>query len=139
MAYTFTDHYRAPRLLLRVNAVLIGLGLGLLLLIYPRDLLVAAGITLGSAWTARIGGSALIGLGIGLLSAAAESDLQPASLLVATISNGAISISLLVAYFEGDMDALHPLGAAGLLVIFVVCLLTAVLSAPYIRRKARQY
>lgn len=139
MAYTFTDHYRAARLLLRANAVLIGLGLGLLLLIYPRDLLAAAGITLGSAWTARIGGSALIGLGIGLLSAAAQSDLQPASLLAATISNAAVSISLLIAYFEGEMEALHPLGAAGLLAIFFICLLTAVLSAPYIRRKGRQH
>ena len=139
MAYTFTDHYRAARLSLRVNAVLIGLGLGLLLLIYPRDLFMTAGITLGSAWTARIGGAALIGLGIGQLSAAAASDLPQASLLVAVISNGAISISLLIAYFEGDMVALHPFGVAGLLVIFVVCLLTAVLSAPHIRRKAGQY
>lgn len=139
MAYTFNDHYRLARLCLRVNAVLIGLGLGLLLLIYPRDLLMVSGITLGSAWTARIGGSALIGLGIGLLSASVETDLHPASLLAATISNGAISVSLLIAYFEGDMEALHPWGAAGLLVIFVLCLLTAVLSAPYIRRRAQQY
>ena len=50
MAYTFNDHYRAARLLLRVNAVTIGLGLGALLLVYPRDLLELAGITLGSAW-----------------------------------------------------------------------------------------
>ena len=139
MAYTFNDHYRVARLLLRVNAVLVGLGLGLLLLIYPYDLLVATGITPGSAWTARIGGGALIGLGIGLLSASTESDLQPAALLAATISNGAISLSLLVAYFEGDMEALHPLGGAGLLVIFIICLLTAVLSAPYIRRKTRRH
>lgn len=136
MAYTFTDHYRATRLCLRVNAVLIGLGLGLLLLIYPRDLFMTAGITLGTAWTARIGGGALIGLGIGLLSASMETDLHPATLLGAVISNGAISISLLIAYFEGDMEALHPLGTAGLLVIFVVCLLTAVLSTPHIRRRA---
>ena len=139
MAYTFTDHYRVARLLLRVNALLIGLGLGILLLIYPREQLAAAGITLGSAWIARIGGSALIGLGIGLLSAAAQPDLQPASLLAATISNAAILVSLLAAYFEGEMEGLHPWGAAGLMAIFFVCLLTAVLSAPYIHRKARQY
>ena len=139
MAYTFNDHYRAARLLLRVNAVTIGLGLGALLLVYPRDLLELAGITLGSAWAARIGGSALIGLGIGLLSAAAQAELQPAVLLAALISNSAMSISLLIAYFEGDLDALHPVGAGGLLVIFVICLLTAVLSVPYVRRKARQY
>ncbi len=138
MAYTFTDHYRTVRLFLRVNAVIIGLGLGLLLLIYPRDWLITAGIALGSAWTARLGGSALIGLGIGLLSASVEVDLHPAPLLAATISNGAISISLLIAYFEGEMEALHPLGAAGLLVVFVICLLTAVLSVPYIGRKAKQ-
>ena len=139
MAYTFTDHYRVARLLLRVNAVTIGLGLGLLLLIYPRDLLQAAGITLGSAWAARIGGSALIGLGIGLLSAAAQAELRPAVLLAALVSNGAISISLLIAYFEGDMDALHPVGAGALLVVFIICLLTAVLSIPFLNRKAKQY
>ena len=139
MAYTFNDHYRAARLLLRVNAVTIGLGLGALLLVYPRDLLELAGITLGPAWAARIGGSALIGMGIGLLSAAAQSELQPAVLLAALISNGAIAISLLIAYFEGDMDALHPVGAGGLLVIFIICLLTAVLSVPFIRRNVRQY
>ena len=139
MAYTFIDHYRTVRLFLRLNAVLIGLGLGLLLLIGPRDWLMAAGIALDSAWTARIGGSALIGLGIGLLSASVEADLHPASLLAATISNGAISVSLLIAYFQGEMEALPPLGAAALLVVFVVCLLTAVLSAPYIGRKAKQF
>ncbi len=139
MAYTFNDHYRAARLLLRVNGVIIGLGLGALLLVYPRDLLEAAGVTLGSAWAARIGGSALIGQGIGLLSAAAQSELRPAVLLAALISNGAISISLLISYLEGDMDALHPVGAGGLLVIFIICLLTAVLSVPYIRRNVRQY
>lgn len=139
MAYTFTDHYRAARLCLRINAVLIGLGLGLLLLIYPSDLFVTAGITLGSAWTARIGGSALIGLGIGQWSAAATADLPPAPLFATVICNSAIAVSLLIAYFEGEMAALHPLGNAGLLIIFVVCLLTAVLSAPHIRRKAGQY
>ena len=139
MAYTFTDHYRVARLLLRVNAVTIGLGLGVLLLICPRDLLEAAGITLGTAWTARIGGSALIGMGIGLLSAAAQAELRPAVLLASLVSNGAISISLLVAYLEGEMDALHPVGAGGLLVIFIICLLTAVLSVPFLNRKAKQY
>ena len=139
MAYTFTDHYRAARLCLRINAVLIGLGLGLLLLIYPSDLFTTAGITLGSAWTARIGGSALIGLGIGQLSAAATADLPPAPLFATVICNSAIAFSLLIAYFEGEMAELHPLGIAGLLIIFVVCLLTAVLSAPHIRRKAGQY
>ena len=110
MAYTFTDHYRPARLCLRVNAILIGLGLGLLLLVYPRELFVAAGVTLGSAWTARIGGGALIGLGIGLLAASMERDLHPAWLLAAIVGNGAIAISLLIAYFEGEMATLHPIG-----------------------------
>lgn len=138
MAYTFTDHYRAARLCLRVDAVLIGLGLGLLLLAYPRDLFAEAGITLGSAWTARVGGGALIGLGIGLLAASMESDLHPAWLLAAIAGNSAISISLLIAYFEGEMAALHPIGAGVLVIVFVVCILTVALSAPHIRRRASQ-
>ncbi len=138
MAYTFTDHFRAARLCLRVNAVLIGLGLGLLLLIYPRDLFLTAGITLGSAWTARIGGGALIGLGIGQLAAAMERELRQTSLLAAIVSNGAIAISLLLSYIEGEMTGLHPVGAGILVVIFVICLLTVVLSAPHIRQRATQ-
>ncbi len=138
MAYTFTDHFRAARLCLRVNAVLIGLGLGILLLIYPRDLFMTAGITLGSAWTARIGGGALIGLGIGQLAASMEGELRQTSLLAAIVSNGAIAISLLLSYFEGEMTGLHPVGAGILVGIFVICLLTVVLSAPHIRQRATQ-
>ena len=138
MAYTFTDHFRAARLCLRVNAVLIGLGLGLLLLIYPRDLFLTAGITLGSAWTARIGGGALIGLGIGQLAASMEGELRQTSLLAAIVSNGAITISLLLSYFEGEMKGLHPVGSGILVLIFVICLLTVVLSAPHIRQRATQ-
>ena len=138
MAYTFTDHFRAARLCLRVNAVLIGLGLGLLLLVYPRELFLTAGFTLGSAWTARIGGGALIGLGIGQLAATAEGELRQTSLLAAVVSNGAIAISMMLSYFEGEMKGLHPIGAAILVVIFVICLLTVVLSAPHIRHRATQ-
>lgn len=139
MAYTFTDHYRWARLCLRIHGMLIGIGLGLLLLVHPRDLLVSAGVAVGSEWTARVGGGALIGLGIGLLSASMERDLHPASLLGATISSSAISVSLLAAYLGGEMEGLHPVGAAGLLVIFVVCTLTAVLSAPFVRRRTGRY
>lgn len=139
MAYTFTDHYRTVRLFLRLNGIFVGLALGLLLLIYPRDWLSAAGIALGSAWTARIGGSALIGLGIGLLSASGESDLRPATLLAAMISNGAIAVSLLIAYVGGEMDSLHPLGALVLLLVFIICLLTAVLPIPYLRARTEEF
>ena len=138
MAYTFTDHYRTVRLFLRVNAVLIGLGLGLLLLFYPQDWLTAAGISLGSAWTARLGGGALIGLGICLLSASTEVDLRPAALLAAVISNAAIAISLLIAYFEGALNTLHPVGAVGILAVFTLCLLTAVLPIPYLRLQSHR-
>ncbi|MCB0116791.1 MAG: hypothetical protein R2873_05305 [Caldilineaceae bacterium] len=134
MAYTFTDHYRPVRLMMRVDGLVVGLGLGTLLLIYPVDLLMDLGFDAGDpAWPARVAGSALIGLGIGLFAASAEPELRAASLLTAMISNVLIAVSLLLAYFQGELSNLSPWGLLLLIVIFVTCLVTGVLPIPYMR------
>lgn len=134
MAYTFTDYYRTVRWVLRINGVVIGFGLGLLLLIYPEPLLARAGVEiLGADWTARIGGSSLVGMGLGLLLAAREPDVRLAILLMAIVSNAGIVITLLWAYLRGELQGLTAVGVAGLLVVFVVALLTAILPISYLR------
>jgi hypothetical protein len=134
VAYTFTDYYRTVRWVLRINGVVIGFGLGLLLLIYPEPILARAGVEiLGADWTARIGGSSLVGMGLGLLLAAGEPEVRLATLLMAILSNGGIVITLLWAYLQGELQGLTPLGVAGLLLIFAVGLMTAVLPIAYLR------
>lgn len=134
MAYTFTDHYRTVRMMLRVDGLVVGVGLGTLLLLYPVELLTDLGFAAGGpAWTARVGGSGLVGLGIGLISAANEPELRAASLLSAMLSNGLLAISLLFAYFQGELGNLSAWGVLLLILVFAVCLITAVLPIPYVR------
>jgi hypothetical protein len=134
MAYTFTDHYRTVRMILRVDGLVVGVGLGMLLLIYPVDLLSELGFAAsGPAWAARVGGSGLMGLGIGLIAAAHEPELRAASLLAAMVSNGLLALSLLFAYFQGELAELSAWGFLLLILLFVICLLTTVLPIPYVR------
>lgn len=134
MAYTFTDHYRAVRIILRIDGLVVGVGLGTLLLIYPTQLFTALGFAVSTiSWPARIGGSSLLGLGIGLIVASSEPELRVASLLAATFSNGLIALSLFIAYFQGEFAGLSPWGVLILLFVFVICLLTTVLPIPYVR------
>ncbi len=134
MAYTFIDHYRPIRTMLRVDGLVVGLGLGLLLLLHPVALLDALGLDAGSPLMSRLAGSALVGLGVGLLLAAAEADLAAGTLVAAIISNGLLAASLFVAYLAGDLSQLTLWGYLLLLLLFVVCLLSAVLPIPYLRQ-----
>jgi hypothetical protein len=134
MAYTFIDHYRPIRTMLRVNALVIGLGLGLVLLLHPVDLLLVLGFGMGSPLLSRLAGSALLGLGIGQLLAAAEADLRAGTLVAASVSNGLVAASLFVAYLSGELNGLTGWGYLVLILLFGVCLLTAVLPIPYLRQ-----
>lgn len=133
MAYTFVDHYRPIRTILRVDALLVGVGLGLLLLLYPVDLLTALGFDAVAPLMARLAGSALLGQGLGLLLDAAEVELNAGTLVSTIISNGLLATTLFVAYINNDLAHLTLWGNLLLLVIFVTCLLTAVLPIPYLR------
>jgi hypothetical protein len=134
MAYTFTDHYRTVRMILRVDGLVVGVGLGTLLLIYPVEFLTDLGFAAsGAAWAARVGGSGLLGLGIGLIAAANEAELRAASLLAAMFSNGLLALSLLVAYLQGELSNLSVWGLLLLILLFVVCLLTTIMPIPYVR------
>jgi len=134
MAYTFVDHYRPIRTLLRVDAVVVGLGLGLILLLYPVGMFAELGFAADAPLMARLAGSALLGLGVELLLAAAEADLRAGTLVSAIVSNGLLAASLFIAYLNGSLAGLTPWGYLVLLLLFVVCLLTAVLPIPFLRQ-----
>lgn len=134
MAYTFIDHYRPIRTILRVDGLVIGLGLGLLLLLHPADMFAALGVDAGTPLFSRLAGSALIGLGVELLLAAAEADLRAGTLIAAILGNGLLAASLFIAYLSGDLAHLTAWGFLFLLLLFAVCLLTAVLPIPYLRQ-----
>ena len=134
MAHTFVDHYRPIRAMLRVNGLDVGVGLGLLLLLYPINLLNTFGFDVGPPLMARLAGSALLGQGLGLLLAAADVELNPGTLVSTIISNGLLAITFFVTYLNGSFSHLTPLGKLLLLTLFVICLLTAVLPIPYLRR-----
>jgi hypothetical protein len=134
MAYTFVDHYRSIRTVLRVDALVVGLGLGSFLLLHPVDLLTLLGFEISAPLMSRLAGSALLGLGVGLLLAAAEADLRAGTLVSAIISNGLLAASLFVAYLNGDLGRLTAWGYVVLLLLFGICLLTTVLPIPYLRQ-----
>ena len=89
---------------------------------------------MGSPLLSRLAGSALLGLGIGQLLAAAEADLRAGTLVAASVSNGLVAASLFVAYLSGELNGLTGWGYLVLILLFGVCLLTAVLPIPYLRQ-----
>ncbi|MGB5051928.1 MAG: hypothetical protein WBO46_23475 [Caldilineaceae bacterium] len=134
MAYTFVDHYRPIRTILRVDALVVGLGLGLVLFLHPVDLLVTLGFEPGTPLFSRLAGSALVGLGLGQLLAAAETELRAGTLVAAILSNGLLAASLFIAYLSGGLSRLTAWGYLILILLFGVCLLSAVLPIPYLRQ-----
>lgn len=133
MAYTFTDHYRAVRWVLRADALVVGLGVGTVLLVQPAWMLQWLGVHTGTApWVGRIGGSVLWGLALGMLAAAGESEVRRPMLLAAAVSNGLMVVSLLAAYLQPAFLDLTWWGTFFLLVVFATCLLTTVLPLPYL-------
>jgi hypothetical protein len=138
MAYSFNDHFRPLRMILRLNGLLVGLGLGVLLLIYPDTWLAEWGFSLeGPAWPSRLAGASLIGLGTGLLVASREPYLRPPALVSVVLANALIAVVLLVAYLQRELATLILPGRLALVVIFSVCLLSVVVPIPYFRGESR--
>lgn len=133
MAYSLTDHYRTLRAVMRINGIMTGLGLGLLLTVLPRSLLATWGLILaGPTWPLRLAGVCLITLGIHMMVAAHERIISLASLLTALIGNGLIAIVLLVAYLQRDLANLLPIGRIFLMVIVLLSLLCALVALRYL-------
>lgn len=134
MAYSLNDVYRFLRMVMRLNGITVGFGLGLLLLITSRDDLAAWGVYGGDTiWPVRMAGSLLAALGVMLLLAAQERIVSGPSMVAMSLANALVAVVLLMAYLQQELAALNPLGQALLIAIFLMCLIGAVFPLRYVR------
>lgn len=134
MAYSLNDLYYGLRLVMRANGLLIGLLLGGAILIFPRATLSAAGVAPGAAlWPGRMAGALLVALGLNLLIAAQERIVSSASMVSMAVANALAAIVLLLAYLNQEFSGLDRLGQIGLVLIFLLCLVSAVVPLRYLR------
>lgn len=134
MAYSLNDLYYGLRLVMRANGLLIGLLLGGAILIFPRATLSAAGVAPDAAlWPGRMAGALLVALGLNLLIAAQERIVSSASMVSMAVANALAAIVLLLAYLNQEFSGLDRLGQIGLVLIFLLCLVSAVVPLRYLR------
>jgi hypothetical protein len=119
---------------MRVNGLVVGLGVGVLLLLFPQRVMTSAGLYSGEAlWPHRLVGSLLLALGIMLLISAAERVVSTASMITMIIANALIAVVLLVGYLQGEFASLGLLGQIMLVLIFLICLISAIVPVRYLR------
>lgn len=134
MAYSLNDLYRGLRIIMRANGLIIGLALGGMLLVAPRAVLTAAGLAPDTAlWPGRLAGALLAAMGLNLLFSAQERMISTAAMVGMFAANGLMALVLLIAYFNQEFRDLDTLGRVGLVLIFVVCLISAVAPLRYLR------
>ena len=134
MAYTLGDPFRPLRLVLRINSLLVGIGLGLLLWITPQPLLFGWGIYSGGVlWPLRLAGATQVALGIFFFLMASQDYLSKPTLLVTVLINSILALVLLSAYLRQELTALSGFGQLLFILIFFVYLVGAVAPLRYIR------
>jgi formate/nitrite transporter FocA (FNT family) len=138
MAYTLADQFRPLRLILRVNGTGIGLTLGAILLATPQPILADWGLFTGGAlWPLRLAGALLLTLGLVFILAANQELINTATLLTMIVANGQIAFVLLFAYLQQELVTLALVGRLLLILIFLLCLIGAVLPVRYLRADYR--
>ena len=134
MAYSLNDLYGGLRVMMRLNGFVIGLGMGTLLLFFPRAVLVTANLYSGeSLWPHRLVGSLLLALGILLLLSAQDRLVSAASMVTMLIANALIAIVLMVSYLQGEFSGMGPIGQIVLVLLFLLCLISAIIPVRYLR------
>jgi len=133
LAYSLNDLYGGLRSVMRVNGLVVGFGVGLLLL-FPRGLMTAAGLYSGEAlWPHRLVGSLLLALGVQLLMSAQERVVSTTSMVTMIIANGLMAVVLVVGYLQGEFAGLGLFGQIVLVLIFLLCLISAIVPVRYLR------
>lgn len=134
MAYTLGDPFRPLRLVLRINGVVIGLGVGLGLLLTPGSWLTEWGIGAnGLHWPLRLAGASQIGVGLFFLLAAQQDYLSRLPLFAALVTNALWAMILLSAYLRRELLIGPLFGQILFVLIFLLCLLGAVMPLRYLR------
>ncbi len=139
MAYSLNDPYRLYRYVLRTNALLGGLGLGLLLLGQPHwaaDLL-GWPMPRQVLWPVRLGGAGLAGMGLLFLDLAAQPVIRGRSSWVVMACNALLAGVVLTAYLTGDLAPTTQVGIGVLLILFLNQLVGAVLPLTHLGENLR--
>lgn len=134
MAYSLNDVYRFLRVVMRLNGLTVGFGLGLLLLVPSQSTLAAWGVFTGdTVWPLRMAGGLLVALGTMLLLAAQERIVSGPSMVGMILANALVAGVLLLAYLQQELAALTVLGRLALIAVFVLCLIGAIFPLRYVR------
>ena len=134
MAYSLGDPYRPLRIVLRMNGLLVGLGLGTLLAFIPGAVMANTGLQgSGGLWVARLAGAALIALGALFVLAAGQRALELPLLIACALFHGLAALLLLVSYLQRELTGLALFGQIALLLVFILCLAGALAPVRYLR------
>lgn len=134
MAYSLGDPYRPLRIVLRMNGLLVGLGLGTLLAFIPGAVMANTGLQgSGGLWVARLAGAALIALGALFVLAAGQRALDLPLLIACALFHGLAALLLLVSYLQRELTGLALFGQIALLLVFILCLAGALAPVRYLR------
>lgn len=137
MAYTLTDPFGALRAVLRMSGTTY-LILGLLMVLLPARVLAEWGSALtGPTWPVRLAGALLLTLALLYLMAANERLISTPAMTACSLGNGLMAITLLIAYLQRELANATPVGLVALVVIFVLCLVGAVMPLRYLRAEYR--
>jgi drug/metabolite transporter (DMT)-like permease len=118
---------------MRVDGLVNGGG-GLLLLLVPRAVLSVTGIYNGEpVWPQRLAGSLLIALGVLLLLSAQDRIVSTASMVAMLIANTLMAIVLVVSYLQGEFSGMSLFGQIALILLFLVCVISAIVPVRYLR------
>lgn len=135
MATSFNDPYGPLRTTLRLQGVVAGLALGILLLAIPDRSMTMWGLVIEqSAWPARLAGAALMGMGINHLALAGEETMRLGPISAAMTASGLLVAVFFFSYLQGDLNNLTRLGQIMLITVFVLCLATLLLPIRYFRQ-----
>jgi hypothetical protein len=134
VAYSLNDLYRPLRTVMRVDGLLLGLGFGGLLLLAPAWLLALWGdAATGALWPARMAGGLFVALGVLLILGAQERIVSSAIMLCMVVANAATALVLLWAYLQQEFAGIGWAGQALLVLVFLLCLVSAVLPLRFLR------
>lgn len=138
MAYSLGDPYGPLRYVMRINGLVVGVLLGILLLVSSRTLLASMGLyTEGATLPLRIAGVGLLGAGLFLLLGANMRDIDMPQLLPCSVFHGLLALVLIVAYFRQELAGLNLAGQIALIIIFILCLIGTLAPLRYMRAEYR--
>lgn len=137
MAYTLTDPYRPLRTVLRMSSA-ITLIAGASFVLLSRPTLVSLGLAAGDvAWPVRLAGAALITLGLYFVMAANETAVSTPAIVTCIVGNAAFALVMLMAYLGQELAGLSLLGRIAFILVFLLCLVSAVVPVRYLRAEFR--